>query len=185
VRNAADLVEQAVEGALGVRAWDGSHAGPDTGPTVVLRNRRALRLLMWRPDELGLACAYVTGDHDVDGDLKEGLRRCWTAARDGTLTPPALRRLPGIALAAVRAGVVGPPPRPPAEEARLRGRPHAPGRDRAAISHHYDLGNDFYSLVLDEHMAYSCGWWSDQNTTLAEAQREKPASRSRGNSTRS
>jgi cyclopropane-fatty-acyl-phospholipid synthase len=173
VGNAAGLIEQAVEGALGgplpvgVRAWDGSHAGPDTGPVAVLRNRRALRHLMWRPDELGLARAYVTGD------LKEGLRLCWAAARDGALTPPALRRLPGIALAAVRAGVVGPRPRPPVQEARLRGRLHAPGRDRAAISHHYDLGNDFYSLVLDEHMAYSCGWWSDQNTTLAEAQREK------------
>ncbi len=32
-------------------------------------------------------------------------------------------------------------------------------RDRSAISHHYDLSNDFYELLLDETMAYSCGYW--------------------------
>ena len=169
---AAGLVERAVGGVLpvGVLAWDGSRAGPDTGPTVLLRNRRALRHVLWQPNELGLARAYVTGDLDVDGGLKEGLRLAWSSVRDGGLTTPGLRGLPGLALAAVRAGVVGPPPRPPVQEARLRGRLHAPGRDRAAISHHYDLGNDFYALVLDEHMAYSCGWFAEADTTLAEAQ---------------
>ena len=34
------------------------------------------------------------------------------------------------------------------------------GRDRSAISHHYDLSNAFYELLLDPHMAYSSGWWS-------------------------
>ena len=49
---------------------------------VVLRNRRALRRLLWRPDELGLARAYVTGDLDVEGDLDDGLRRVWAFARE-------------------------------------------------------------------------------------------------------
>ena len=172
---AARLVEQAMGGTLpvGVRAWDGSSAGPGRGPSVVLGNRRALRHVLWQPNELGLARAYVSGDLDVDGDLKEGLRLAWAAVRDRAMTPPGLRRLPGLAWSAMRSGVLGPPPRPPAQEARLRGRLHAPGRDRAAISHHYDLGNDFYELVLDEHMAYSCGWFADEDTTLAQAQRAK------------
>jgi hypothetical protein len=35
------------------------------------------------------------------------------------------------------------------------GRLHSRTRDRAAIAHHYDLSNEFYEMLLDEHMAYS------------------------------
>lgn len=168
-------VEQVLGGALpvGVRAWDGSRAGPDTGPTLVLNNRRALRRLVWRPGELGLARAYVTGDLDVDGDLKEGRRRCWVAIRDRRLARPSSHAFAGLVGTAARLGAIGPPPKPPVQEARLSGRLHAPGRDRAVISHHYDLGNDFYELVLDENMAYSCALWTTADMTLAEAQRAK------------
>jgi cyclopropane-fatty-acyl-phospholipid synthase len=41
------------------------------------------------------------------------------------------------------------------------------------IGAHYDLGNDFYRLMLDETMAYSCGIFRDETTTLAEASRAK------------
>jgi cyclopropane-fatty-acyl-phospholipid synthase len=170
-------VEQVLGGVLpvGVRAWDGSRAGPDTGPTLVLNNRRALRRLLWKPNELGLARAYVTGDLDIEGDLKEGLRLCWAAMRDKELAPvrPGPGQLMRLGALAARLGVLGPPPKPPAQEARLTGRLHAPGRDRAAISHHYDLGNDFYELILDDTMAYSCGWFAAEDTTLPEAQFEK------------
>ena len=67
---AGQLVE-ALDGLLGipvplrVQAWDGSVAGPPGAPTVVLRNRRGLRRLLWQPDELGLARAYVAGDLEL------------------------------------------------------------------------------------------------------------------------
>ncbi len=41
------------------------------------------------------------------------------------------------------------------------------------IAAHYDLGNDFYSLWLDETMTYSSAIFSNPNASLAEAQREK------------
>ncbi len=41
------------------------------------------------------------------------------------------------------------------------------------IRAHYDLGNEFYRLMLDETMAYSCGIFADETTTLAEASRAK------------
>jgi cyclopropane-fatty-acyl-phospholipid synthase len=41
------------------------------------------------------------------------------------------------------------------------------------ISAHYDLGNDFYRLMLDETMAYSCGIFGDDSTTLAAASHAK------------
>jgi len=44
---------------------------------------------------------------------------------------------------------------------------------RANIRAHYDLGNDFYSLFLDETMTYSCGIFENASTTLAEASIEK------------
>ena len=147
-----------------IRAWDGSETGPDSGPVLVLRSRRALRRVLWSPGELGFARAYVTGDLDVSGDLAEGLRAVW-ASRPTDV--PWVR----AALLALRLGVVGPPPRPPRSEARLSGRPHSPLRDRAAIAHHYDVPAAFYELLLDESMAYSCAYFDGDD--LAKAQRNK------------
>ncbi|MGW8374591.1 cyclopropane-fatty-acyl-phospholipid synthase family protein [Streptomyces sp. ODS28] len=168
-----------------IRAWDGSEAGPPGAPTLVIRSRRALRRLLWRPGELGLARAWVAGEIDVDGDLYEALdvlaELIWEKGEDrpengsvrGAL---ALARDPGMR-AAVRellalAGPL-PPPQPPAEEApKQHGLRHTLRRDREAISHHYDVGNDFYSLVLGPSMVYSCAYW-DEGGTLEEAQRDK------------
>ncbi|WP_108988502.1 SAM-dependent methyltransferase [Streptomyces coelicoflavus] len=175
----AALVEDALGGPLPVRlrAWDGSETGPADGPVVVVRSRRALRRLLWQPGELGLAQAYVTGELDVDGDLADGLRRMWAATRERRLHPPRLSLADRARAAgtAVRLGAVGPRPATPDSQARLRGGLHTRSRDRAAISHHYDLSNDFYRLLLDETMAYSCGVWADEYTdaNAADAQRAK------------
>lgn len=44
---------------------------------------------------------------------------------------------------------------------------------RANIHAHYDLGNEFYSLFLDETMTYSCGIFESPSSTLADASTEK------------
>jgi cyclopropane-fatty-acyl-phospholipid synthase len=73
-----------------------------------------------------------------------------------------------------RLGVLGRPIAPPASQARLRGRLHSPGRDRRAISHHYDLSNEFYALILDPSMAYSCAYYGDDpRQSVESAQRAK------------
>lgn len=41
------------------------------------------------------------------------------------------------------------------------------------VSSHYDIGNDFYSLWLDETLSYSCGYFASEQDTLADAQRHK------------
>ncbi len=42
------------------------------------------------------------------------------------------------------------------------------------VAHHYDIGNDLYALMLDdEHWQYSCAYWAEGVTTLAEAQGAK------------
>ena len=76
------------------------------------------------------------------------------------------------------AGLGAPPwrlPPPPEEEARLRGRRHSRRRDAAAISHHYDVGNDFYRLFLGPTMTYSCAVWDDPDVGLDAAQDAKHA----------
>ncbi|WP_030810409.1 SAM-dependent methyltransferase [Streptomyces sp. NRRL S-337] len=168
-----------------IRAWDRSESGPPGAPTLVFRNRRALRRLLFKPGELGLARAWVAGDIDVDGDLYDALDLLaglvWERGTDApkpqraavlrALARPEVRRavreLPTLVGAPV-------PPAPPAEEARRRRGPlHTLLRDKEAISHHYDVGNDFYELVLGPSMVYSCAYWPTPDATLEDAQRDK------------
>jgi cyclopropane-fatty-acyl-phospholipid synthase len=161
-----------------VEAWDGSFAGPADAPTVRVRSRRALRRLLWRPNELGVAQAYVAGDLEVPGDaaaLAEGLAALWRHAHSrslGRVALPLARRL-RLAGSAARLGVIGPPPPAPHGQARVAGQVHGRDRDRAVIRHHYDLSNDFYALILDESMAYSCAYYAEPGMTLGQAQAAK------------
>jgi cyclopropane-fatty-acyl-phospholipid synthase len=157
--------------------WDGSSAGPDDAPRVVVRSPRALRRLLRHPGELGAAQAYVTGELDVEGDLGAALTHVWSVAQQRGLG--GIRPTPSVVAGVVRlarsAGVLGRPLPPPASQAVVKGRLHSLRRDRAAISHHYDLSNDFYQLILDPHLAYSCGYWrsDDPGYTVEDAQRDK------------
>jgi cyclopropane-fatty-acyl-phospholipid synthase len=73
----------------------------------------------------------------------------------------------------VRAAGITKPPPPPSVEVRLRGQRHTRRRDAAAVRAHYDVGNDFYKLFLDESMTYSCAIFSRGAKTLEEAQETK------------
>ncbi len=162
---------------MGLRAWDGSCFGPAGEPRVVLRSPQALRRLVWRPDELGLARAYVSGELDVEGDISEGLRHIRAVLRDHGRAPSKLglgQRLDVLVVLAAL-GAIGRAPAAPAEEARLAGVLHSRRRDRAAVAHHYDLGNAFYAALLDPQMVYSCAYWSadERGTSLQDAQRDK------------
>ncbi|TCL69785.1 cyclopropane-fatty-acyl-phospholipid synthase family protein [Rhizobium sp. BK251] len=47
------------------------------------------------------------------------------------------------------------------------------GQAQQNVAHHYDLGNDFYKLFLDDNMLYSCAYFRDAGDTLEQAQRNK------------
>jgi cyclopropane-fatty-acyl-phospholipid synthase len=53
---------------------------------------------------------------------------------------------------------------------RLRGRRHSGGREADAISHHYDVSNDLYRLLLGPSMTYTCAVWSEPEASLERAQ---------------
>ncbi|MEU6660732.1 cyclopropane-fatty-acyl-phospholipid synthase family protein [Streptomyces sp. NPDC046821] len=178
-----NLAEQLLGAPLPVRlrAWDGSEAGPPGGPILVVRSRRALRRLLWKPGELGLARAWVAGDLDVEGDLYDALDRMagliWERPEEDSRRLVEVLKEPKVRSAVrqlVRIARPFPPPAPPQEEMRRRGRLHLHTKhsDRRAISHHYDVGNDFYELVLGPSMVYSCAYW-EPDGTLEDAQRAK------------
>jgi cyclopropane-fatty-acyl-phospholipid synthase len=177
----AEALRPFVGGDLPVtlHAWDGTVAGPQDGvaPVVRLTSPQALTRLLWAPGELGAAQAYVTGEIDVDGDLDEALTHVWSviAARGLTGVSTSPTTLWRAARAALRVGALGRRPDAPRSQAVLRGKLHSKGRDREAISHHYDFSNEFYSAILDDHMAYSSGYWTsdDPAYTLEDAQADK------------
>ncbi|WP_072807340.1 SAM-dependent methyltransferase [Rhodococcoides yunnanense] len=175
----AELLRPLVGGDLPVRleAWDGSVAGTLGAPTVRVKTPDVLRRLLWNPGELGAAQAYVLGELDVDGDVGDALDHVWSEVRSRRLQAVRPSPIAVVKLAALakELGVFGKPLAPPRSQAVVKGRLHSLVRDRAAISHHYDLSNDFYELVLDPRMAYSSGYWTStsENYTLADAQRDK------------
>jgi cyclopropane-fatty-acyl-phospholipid synthase len=152
------------------RFWDGAavEATVAEAPTFYLRRPSALAHFLRAPGSLGLGRAYVDGSLAVDD-----LDAAFLVVDDWE--PPPLsdvdRLRLGLALAA--AAAPGGIPRRPALELILRGKIHSVERDAAAVRYHYDVGNDFFALFLDESMTYSCAIFSRGAQTLAEAQQAK------------
>jgi cyclopropane-fatty-acyl-phospholipid synthase len=48
-----------------------------------------------------------------------------------------------------------------------------PGASKAAISFHYDIGNEFFKLFLDSECCYSCAMYEDESESLEKAQERK------------
>ncbi len=153
-----------------IELWDGSKV-PATnggGPTFRARSEDALAYAVAAPGQLGLGRAYVAGEieiDDIDGVI--GVLNEWKPPPVGAATKARL------ITAALRAAGVRRPPPPPKAEMHLRGRKHTTARDREAVRHHYDVGNEFFSLFLDESMTYSCAIFSRGAKSLAAAQDTK------------
>ncbi|MEZ5320221.1 MAG: cyclopropane-fatty-acyl-phospholipid synthase family protein [Vicinamibacterales bacterium] len=126
--------------------WDGTTATLGRSPmaAIGIADRRTLRDLVLRP-EIGFGEAYADGRLTVHGDL------------EGTLET-------------VFRHMAGRWPRPIL--------PHrATGASRSAARHnvhaHYDLGNDFYRLWLDDAMVYTCAYYERPDASLEDAQTAK------------
>lgn len=103
----------------------------------------------------GAGESYADGDWDC-ADLAS-LTRIFVANRDTLMT---LDNGVGAALQ-------------PIERLIHKTRRNTVGKAKENIRAHYDLGNDFFSLFLDETMMYSCGIFKDAQSTLYEASTEK------------
>ncbi|HEY2203614.1 MAG TPA: class I SAM-dependent methyltransferase [Pseudonocardia sp.] len=164
----AELLHSVVGQGAAVRitAFDGSAVGPP-GADLALRIRgpRALSYLASAPGSLGLARAYVAGELDIDGRVYQVLREM------ADITMYSIPREQQLRLVRVLAGYRLRYRAPiPEVEFRPRGRLHSKLRDAKAISHHYDVSNLFYSLVLGPSMAYTCAVYPGDDADLETAQ---------------
>lgn len=100
---------------------------------------------------LGVAASYLDGDWDCD-DLTSLFRLMVRQIRTTDRVNGGMSRLGGFAARVYHT----------LRSNTLRG-------SRRNIQNHYDLGNDFFELFLDETMSYSCGYYATPKTTLHEA----------------
>jgi cyclopropane-fatty-acyl-phospholipid synthase len=176
----ADTLRPVIDASFGASIpldfefWDGSKlTAAESSATMRFNSPDAIRRVLWMPNELGLSRAYVAGDLDVEGDLY-GVITLFRDSKPAVLQPrTAWKVLPTAVMAAKRVGSLGKPLPPPPEEARLHGLRHSLRRDASAIGHHYDVGNDFYRLVLGSTLTYSCARFAKPDATLDEAQTAK------------
>jgi cyclopropane-fatty-acyl-phospholipid synthase len=155
-----------------VRLWDDSlHVRDGRAPafTLVLRDPELLRRLVIERSPILLADAYFRGILDVEGDLYSALRlkdhfaSIALSWRDKlSLLLDALRLPARKAIGAVQA-----------RAATHFSHRHSRDTDRAAISFHYDVSNEFYALWLDEQRVYSCAYFENADDTLEAAQCQK------------
>jgi cyclopropane-fatty-acyl-phospholipid synthase len=135
---------------------------------MVLNRPGALRAMALSPTELSLGEAYLYDDFDIEGDIGGAF-----ALADYLVGP----RLPlAMRLRFARRLLALPSPDRPRggrPSDQLRGLRHSRSRDRRAVTYHYDVSNDFYSLWLDGGMVYSCAYFSSSGEDLDTAQERK------------
>jgi len=155
-----------------VRLWDGTQWGAEPGQptrfTLVLRHPDALRKMFWPPTELALGEAYIYDDFDIEGEIEavfpvadyfsrqrwgvaQSLRHAWHLLK----LPSEGRRRIGR------------------QAAHLSGARHSIERDHLAVTYHYDVPNNFYTLWLDRRMVYSCAYFTTPDDDLDTAQEHK------------
>lgn len=169
----AQKVSSLFDEAVPIRfsAFDGSAAGNlESSNILEIKSPLAIRYILSHPGDLGLARAYITNHLDIRGDIHQTL----LALKDFIKHPMPVDSLTKLALAVGPNAMVR--PGLPAEEAPpryRRGLLHSLTRDQSAISHHYDVSNNFYSQILGPTMVYSCAVFTKDNATLESAQTEK------------
>src|SRR5256714_644136 len=168
-RLAEKLSRARLPAGVTLRLWNGFElnlGGPEPVCILQVNTPAGLRALLFRPNSLKLGEAYIYGDCDVIGDLRDIFPIADTLI-DGrsTLTDK------------VRAGRFLLRHLFQRDEkkhaAKLRGDRASRDRTRKAISYHYDLPVAFWRLWLDRQLVYSCAYFEEANATLEEAQAAK------------
>lgn len=133
--------------AIGFTLWDGYNGGKSGNgdPGIYLHNRRALWRLLSNP-QLHFGEDYSRGLISIQGDLVALLQEIYRARLEEAVAAD--------------------------NKARRRYSIH-PGKARRNAAHHYDIGNDFYRLWLDEEMVYTCAYYPQTHVSLEQAQQAK------------
>lgn len=177
----SEILELISDGNIPLRftAYDGSTAGPEDAKIGLnLKSPRGTTYIATAPGDLGMARAYVSGDLEAIG-VHPGDPYDLLALMGDELH---FRRPSAMTLASITRSLgwdVLRPIAPPPQEAIPRwrriaeGLRHSKTRDAEAISHHYDVSNRFYEMVLGPSMTYTCATYENTEQTLEAAQENK------------
>lgn len=169
------------DGSVALRLWNGATLSlgktglHESNPqfTLVCHHPGVVRSMVLGRDPLCLVEAYFRGHVDVEGDFFAAL-----SLRDHlhSIRLSFLDQL-GALLAAFRLGAIdNSSPGSGTSASPLRGsavKAHSKTENRASISFHYDVSNEFYRLWLDEERVYSCAYFTNAEESLDQAQRNK------------
>ena len=133
--------------------------GAEISASILIRNPEFFRKVMLFGD-IGFGESYVDGDWDTPS-IERVIS--WAILN--------VEQSPAMSGSKVKSGILG--LLKAANRLRHLVRPNSVKTARRNISEHYDLGNDFYKLWLDETMTYSSALFSRPGMTLKEAQVEK------------
>jgi len=154
-------------GTVAVKIWNGERVvGQADAPcTVVFNQPSVLRQLVLHRNVVRLAEAYLAEESNIEGDAEQ-LFDLVTYMRD-LLIPWSTR------LRIMRQAFRLPRHHREKDTQSIRAGHDKQQNTKQSISHHYDVGNDFYRLWLDQEMVYSCAYFSNTEQTLDDAQRDK------------
>jgi cyclopropane-fatty-acyl-phospholipid synthase len=151
-RAVASFLGKALEkGRIALVLWDGTEVAGSSGSAryrIFIRSPKTLVRLLTHP-QLYFGESYAEGAIEIDGHLPDVM----TALYQATGRPHGLH----FALDRAKAHLQ-----------RIR-----PARSLDNVHHHYDIGNDFYRLWLDERMVYTCAYFPTADATLEQAQLAK------------
>ncbi|WP_329604004.1 cyclopropane-fatty-acyl-phospholipid synthase family protein [Clostridium hydrogenum] len=133
-----------------IKYWDGEveHYGAGESKFTVIFNEVIPKGGVISDPFNTLGEAYMTGKLDIDGNVQEVIESLYNNKESFMSNGVKYQKLIKII-------------------------PNNIKKSKEDIHYHYDIGNDFYKLWLDETMTYSCGYFKNENTTLKEAQQNK------------
>lgn len=154
-----------------IELWDGVQWAPESGQfrrfTWKINDPQALRSAIASANEVSLGQAYIYGQFDIDGDIQAVFRlaeyllnKHWSM-REKLHLSGLMLGLPSRSSWVKNSAVA------------LHGPLHSKRRDQQAVTYHYDVSNEFYSLWLDQNMVYSCAYFQTPEDDLDAAQEQK------------
>lgn len=145
------IFEKTQHGGFCVRYWDGEEItyGETKGKTKLIFKTPPSSFIFSKDPLLAMGEAYMSGDLDYEGQLEDILLLLDENAQVFAQNNVLKRTIQAVN------GITN------------------KFQAKQNIEHHYDLGNDFFSLWLDKSMSYSCAYFKHPDDSLEQAQMQK------------
>ena len=174
-RRIAEHVAGHLQADLSLKLWDGTVVplGPGARSDILIsiRSPAVIRRLIFSPKLMTVFELYAADDIDIEGGTPLEAARRWDHLKALRLPKKVDKRLILKSLwPFLRSGAAGSEAAAYGYGDAIATRLEAGRDDRDLVRFHYDVSNAFYALFLDPEMAYSCGYFSRPDMTLAEAQ---------------